>query len=184
MGLLNSKKAWPIRPGQLTTDCLGCQKSIDHTNKCDGCGIGTESFIRNSLLDIFSQNTLYPITLIEKVTCPVWIENHPLPSEKKGEEWYIVESATRNKFRYFKGELYHVYDLSENLRLCESERNVYEECEKCKERRRNNLEACILSDVKAAAYVYSAECTDCVENKLSIPLTTVYLSRIMSILVM
>lgn len=78
------EKQAPIHPQQLMTERLVCpQCNGDGAKdkdkelcKCYSCGLGTEGFIRGSLLEIFAKSQDYPLVLIEKVKCP-GLENSP-----------------------------------------------------------------------------------------------------------
>ena len=73
-GYQGNKRA-PIHPQQLMTDrlhCTACERNdseSENLGKCACCGIGTNDFIRGSLLEIYAKHTDYPIVLIEQVVC-------------------------------------------------------------------------------------------------------------------
>lgn len=147
---MSERFTWPIYPKQLTTECAeGCTNR--NPDKCPFCGIGTIGFVRNSVLDMFSKDTRFPVTLIERVACAK--KKNELANSELIQKWNRIESKNTGNLYYRNGnDFYNVYDFSENF---EKIPNVG--CKSCFKYRKENSEGktnCVVSDLEAAAYVF------------------------------
>lgn len=147
---MSERFTWPIYPKQLTTECAaGCtNRNLD---KCLFCGIGTTGFVRDSVLDTFSKDTRFPVTLIERIACAK--KKNELLNSELIQKWNRIESKNTGNLYYRNGnDFYNVYDFSENF---EKIPNVG--CKSCFKYRKENSEGktnCVVSDLEAAAYVF------------------------------
>ena len=188
------KRDFPIRPEQITKwSCEGVCTNKD--NECSFCGVSKKEFVIGSLIEVFLNNTNYPVALIEKIKCDK-IENEIPENIKRTAEkdpsifvkWDYIDSENPDKlkdpekeisFLYVnydgdKHSVYHSYVLSKFYSGWDPEKPCYQQRAKDPA----FLDGCMQSDLKGAKKVfqtrtqYEYECNN-IYNKSDCPLVEI-----------
>lgn len=142
-------KKWPIVPEQLVTGRNRCPNCDNNTEKCGGCGIGSESFVRALLLEVFEKAGSWPLTLIDRVSCKCI---QPATNIAEQSQDRFVKLCESDNYYYDKDskETFYYFDL-----------NTFFKETPCYERRTDKdfNACCVLQDLSVGADILSNRST-------------------------